>query len=99
MEDKRFFQHGAFDPMGIARVHFGWIYGTRSCGQGASNDQSAAGTVCIFLDVHRTLAWRKALEAALAFYLELRYSKPQLLGMYLNQVYWGQDGTDTLPGH
>ena len=51
----------------------------------------------IFLDVHRT--WRrKILEAALAFYLEVRYSKPQLLEMYLNQVYWGQEGSDSLVG-
>ena len=51
----------------------------------------------IFLDIQRTWS-RKILEAGLAFYLEAFYSKPQLLEMYLNQVYWGQDGADSLIG-
>jgi penicillin-binding protein 1B len=95
IEDKRFFQHGAFDPVGIARAS--WVDMRHAqLRQGASTiSQQLARS--IFLDVHRT--WRrKALEAALALYLELRYPKPQLLEMYLNQVYWGQDGTDTLLG-
>ena len=95
IEDKRFFQHGAFDPMGIARAF--WVdLRHAQLRQGASTiSQQLARS--IFLDVHRT--WRrKVLEGALAFYLELRYSKPQLLEMYLNQVYWGQEGSESLLG-
>ena len=95
MEDKRFFTHGAFDGVGIARAF--WVdLRHAQLRQGASTiSQQLARS--IFLDVHRT--WRrKALEAALAFYLELRYSKPQLLEMYLNQVYWGQEGPQSLLG-
>src|SRR5439155_27341223 len=51
----------------------------------------------IFLDVRRTWS-RKLLEAGLAFFLEAAYPKRQLLEMYLNQVYWGQDGADSLLG-
>ena len=95
MEDKRFFQHGAFDSVGIARAF--WVdLRSGQLRQGASTiSQQLARS--IFLDVHRT--WRrKALEAALAIYLELRYTKPQLLEMYLNQVYWGQEGSESLLG-
>ncbi len=95
MEDKRFFKHGAFDPVGIARAL--WVdvrHGQIRQGASTINQQLARS---IFLDVRRT--WRrKVLEAALAWYLEIRFSKPQLLEMYLNQVYWGQDGTQTLLG-
>ena len=95
MEDKRFYHHGAIDPMGIARAL--WV-DLRSGGlrQGASTlSQQLARS--LFLDVHRTFK-RKVLEAGLAFYLEARYDKPQLLEMYLNQVYWGQDGATALLG-
>ncbi len=95
IEDKRFFQHGAFDPIGILRAF--WVdLRHAQLRQGASTiSQQLARS--IFLDVHRT--WRrKVLEAALALYLELRYSKPQLLEMYLNQVYWGQAGSESLIG-
>jgi len=95
MEDKRFFQHGAFDLVGIARAT--WVdlrYGRLRQGASTISQQLARS---IFLDVQRT--WRrKALEAALAFYLEFRYTKPQLLEMYLNQVYWGQEGSESLLG-
>jgi len=95
IEDKRFFRHGAFDATGIARAL--WVdlrHGSLRQGASTLSQQLARS---IFLDVHRT--WRrKALEAALAIYLEMRYSKPQLLEMYLNQVYWGQDGSRPLLG-
>jgi len=95
VEDKRFFQHGAFDLTGIARAT--WVdLRSGHLRQGASTiSQQLARS--IFLDVQRS--WRrKVLEAALASYLELRYTKPQLLQMYLNQVYWGQEGADSLLG-
>jgi penicillin-binding protein 1B len=95
IEDKRFFQHGAFDFVGILRAT--WVdlrYGHLRQGASTISQQLARS---IFLDVRRT--WhRKVLEAALAVYLELRYTKPQLLEMYLNQVYWGQEGSESLLG-
>lgn len=95
MEDKRFFQHGAFDLIGIARALWVDLRGAKLT-QGASTlSQQLARS--IFLDVSRT-ARRKLLEAGLAVYLEARYSKAQLLEMYLNQVYWGQEGSDSLLG-
>jgi len=95
MEDKRFFQHGPFDWLAIARAFWIDVRHIR-LRQGASTvSQQLARS--IFLNVERT--WRrKVLEAALAAYLELRYTKPQLLEMYLNQVYWGQEGSESLLG-
>ncbi len=42
----------------------------------------------LFLSPSRTFE-RKLQEAALAVYLETRYSKDQILGLYLNKVYFG----------
>jgi penicillin-binding protein 1B len=95
IEDKRFYQHGAFDWVGILRAL--WV-DLRHGGirQGASTiSQQLARSV--FLNVNRT--WkRKFSEALIALYLEVRFSKEQLLEMYLNQVYWGEDGGQTLLG-
>jgi len=95
VEDKRFFQHGAFDLVGILRAT--WVdlrYGRLRQGASTISQQLARS---IFLDIQRS--WRrKILEAALATYLELRYTNPQLLAMYLNQVYWGQEGSQSLIG-
>ncbi len=95
MEDKRFFHHGAFDWMGIGRAV--WVdvkHGGLKQGASTITQQLARS---IFLDIQRT--WRrKFIEAILAIYLEIRYTKPQLLEMYLNQAYWGHDGTQTLIG-
>ena len=45
----------------------------------------------LFLSPKKTL-WRKLYEAELALFLELRYSKKQILEMYLNKIYFGQEG-------
>ena len=95
MEDKRFYRHGAFDVLGVLRA---FLIDVRQghVSQGASTlSQQLARS--IFLSSRRTIA-RKLLEAVLATYLELRFSKRQLLEMYVNQVYWGQDGSVSLLG-
>jgi penicillin-binding protein 1B len=95
IEDKRFFQHGAIDLRGLARAV--WIDMRRGELRQGGSTISQQLSRSIFLSVKRSFT-RKLLEAALAFYLEARYTKPQLLEMYLNQVYWGQDGGESLLG-
>lgn len=95
VEDKRFFSHGALDLVGLGRAVFVDLRHGRLRQGGSTISQQLARS--IFLDVNRTLR-RKVLEAGLAIYLEARYTKPQLLEMYLNQVYWGQEGPDNLLG-
>ena len=95
VEDKRFYGHGALDPIGLTRAL--WVDVRRGgLRQGASTiAQQLARSV--FLSPDRT--WRRKLvEAGLAVYLEMHFSKTQLLEMYLNQVYWGQDGSRSLLG-
>jgi len=95
VEDKRFYRHPGFDLVGIARAI--WVdlrHGSMRQGASTISQQLARS---VFLDTRRTLR-RKILEAGLTLYLEIRFSKPQLLEMYLNQVYWGQDGGQALLG-
>lgn len=95
VEDKRFYRHPGFDLVGIARAV--WIdLRHKAMRQGASTISQQLSR-SVFLDTRRTLR-RKVLEAALTLYLEVRFTKPQLLEMYLNQVYWGQDSGQPLLG-
>ncbi|MEM1134180.1 MAG: biosynthetic peptidoglycan transglycosylase, partial [Pseudomonadota bacterium] len=89
VEDRRFESHFGVDPIGLARA--GWIafqdYGTGKRMQGASTiTQQLARN--IFLTNSYTLA-RKGREAVLAMALESKFSKEQILELYLNKVYFG----------
>jgi len=95
VEDKRFYQHHGIDVIGLMRAIAHDLYHMELRQGGSSLTQQLARSV--FLDTRRTLR-RKVLEAALTIYLEFRFTKPQLLEMYLNQVYWGQDGAESVFG-
>lgn len=87
-EDKRFYLHGGVDVIGIARAAWANFQagGTR---EGASTiTQQVART--LFLNRDRTLA-RKIREAILARRIEQRYSKDQILEIYLNQIFYGHN--------
>lgn len=86
VEDSRYFQHGPLDLQGIARAV--WVNLTnRTYAEGGSTiTQQLAKN--LFLNQEKTLE-RKAEEAVLAFLLEKKYSKDQILEMYLNQIYFG----------
>ncbi len=85
-EDRRFRHHIGIDPLGVARsvgvrVRSGhWRQG------GSTITQQLARTV--FLNNKRTFD-RKSREALLALALEWRFSKDQILELYLNKVYFG----------
>jgi penicillin-binding protein 1A len=85
-EDRRFRSHLGVDPIGIARslevrVSSGqWRQG------GSTITQQLARN--IFLTNNRTFV-RKAKEAILALALERKFSKDQILELYLNRVYFG----------
>ena len=87
IEDRRFYEHGGFDPRGIARaVMAGLSEGRATQGASTITQQLARN---LFLNADRTLE-RKATELVYAVELERRYSKPQILGLYLSRVYFGQ---------
>jgi penicillin-binding protein 1A len=85
-EDKRFYEHGALDFRGILRAV--WVDITHfSLAQGASTiTQQLARSMFLTNEVS---AKRKIGEALIAIQLEKRFTKDQILEMYLNQVYFG----------
>ncbi len=86
IEDRRFYSHYGVDPIGIARALLANIL-RRGVAQGGSTiTQQLAKN--LFLTQERTLA-RKVQEVGLAIWLEHKYSKTQILEMYLNRVYFG----------
>ncbi|WP_274363958.1 transglycosylase domain-containing protein [Paenibacillus thermotolerans] len=86
IEDKRFYQHFGFDPIGLARAV--WIdIKTMKFNQGASTlTQQLARN--LFLSHERTFA-RKVKELLFALQLEMEYTKSEILAMYLNEIYFG----------
>jgi penicillin-binding protein 1A len=87
IEDRRFYQHSGFDAVGIARAIVSDLSQGRAA-QGASTiTQQLARN--LFLSSDRTLE-RKADELVYAVQLEQTYSKPQILGLYLSRIYFGE---------
>ena len=87
IEDKRFYEHQGFDLVGIARA-VATDLGEGHAAQGASTiTQQLARN--LFLTSTRTLE-RKGTELIYAVELEQAYSKPQILGLYLSRVYFGE---------
>ena len=86
IEDRRFYSHYGVDPIGIARALVANIL-HRGVSQGGSTlTQQLAKN--LFLTQERTLS-RKVQEVALAAWLERKFSKTQILDLYLNRVYFG----------
>ena len=86
IEDRRFYQHYGIDPFGIARALMANIL-HRGVAQGASTiTQQLAKN--LFLTQERTVH-RKLQEMLLALWLERKFSKTQILELYLNRVYFG----------
>jgi penicillin-binding protein 1A len=86
IEDRRFYQHFGIDPIGIGRAVFRDVTGRGGMEGGSTLTQQLAKN--LFLTQERTLS-RKIQEAILALWLERKYSKDQILELYLNRVYFG----------
>ncbi len=86
VEDRRFRSHIGVDPLGVARaVKVRVERGTWTQGGSTITQQLARN---IFLTNTRTFG-RKVREAILALAIERRFSKDQILELYLNRVYFG----------
>ncbi|NJD68075.1 MAG: penicillin-binding protein 1A [Candidatus Methylomirabilota bacterium] len=85
-EDARFYEHGAVDLQGIARAAVRNLMAASVKEGGSTITQQLAKT--LFLSHERTVG-RKVKELQLASELEQRYSKDQILEMYLNAIYFG----------
>ena len=86
IEDRRFYSHFGADPIGLARAVVANVL-RRGVSQGGSTlTQQLAKN--LFLTQERTL-WRKMQELVLALWLERKFSKSEILELYLNRVYFG----------
>lgn len=85
-EDRRFYEHGAIDLIGVGRAAFTNYMAGQTIEGGSTIAQQTVKN--IFLSNERTMT-RKAEELALAVQLERNYSKDQILELYLNTIYFG----------
>ena len=86
IEDRRFRSHMGIDPIGLTRAAVQNMINGHVVQGGSTLTQQLAKN--LFLSPSRTFD-RKIQEAMLALYLESRYSKNQILTLYLNRVYFG----------
>lgn len=85
-EDKRFYEHGGVDFVGIARAMIFNLVGSVQSGASTITQQVARN---FYLTNERTYT-RKFNEALLAYKIEQQLSKDQILELYFNQIYLGQ---------
>jgi len=85
-EDRNFFKHSGVDIKGVARAIIKDIWAGGFVEGASTITQQLAKT--LFLTPQKTIV-RKIKEALLAFNLERRYTKDEILELYLNQVYFG----------
>lgn len=86
VEDRRFYMHPGVDPLGLARAS--WVSASTATRLRATSTITQQLARNIFLNSNRTFD-RKAREAVLALALEAKFSKKQILELYLNKVYFG----------
>ncbi|MBR6409209.1 MAG: PBP1A family penicillin-binding protein [Alphaproteobacteria bacterium] len=86
VEDRRFYAHFGFDVIGFTRAAFANIFQKRYA-QGASTiTQQVAKN--LFLTSQKSVK-RKVQELLISFWLEKKFTKEQILTLYLNRVYLG----------
>jgi len=86
IEDRRFYSHHGVDPLGIMRAVVADILHRGGTQGGSTITQQLAKN--LFLTQERTIS-RKLQEVALAFWLEHKFTKAQIIELYLNRVYFG----------
>jgi penicillin-binding protein 1B len=91
IEDRRFFDHGGLDPIGIARAALSWSDHEQDLKQGGSTitQQLVKNT---YLSHERTLR-RKFHEAIIASVIERRMTKEDIFALYCNEIYLGRRGS------
>ena len=91
VEDERFYQHNGVDVPGVIRALVTNLTTGRTEGASTLTMQYIRNTI-LADDPERfqTSYRRKAREAVLALELEQKHSKDEILGMYINTVYYGE---------
>ena len=86
IEDRRFYDHIGIDPRGIVRAFTRNVQAGETVQGGSTLTQQLAKTS--FLSADRSIK-RKLQEVIIAFWLEARLSKAEILSRYLSSVYFG----------
>ncbi|MBQ9573626.1 MAG: PBP1A family penicillin-binding protein [Acidaminococcaceae bacterium] len=86
IEDNRFYEHSGIDYRGTFRAFISNLKGEEVQGGSTITQQLAKNA---FLTQERTIS-RKIKEAFLARQMENKYTKDEILNMYLNQIYFGE---------
>ena len=90
IEDRRFRSHFGVDPIGLMRAVYTNYRSGRVVQGGSTLTQQLAKN--LFLNPERTIQ-RKLQEVVLAVWLETRFTKDEILQLYLNRVYYGSGAT------
>ncbi len=85
-EDREFYDHGGFDPGALVRAAWNDVKGGDTQGGSTITQQYAKNA---YLSHEQTMV-RKARELVLSVKLETEASKDQILGDYLNTIYFGR---------
>ena len=95
MEDRNFQTHIGIDPTAIARAIWLNLKEGRAIQGGSTITQQLVKN--LFLSPERTFG-RKITEAMMSLVLEIRFSKAEILELYLNEIFFGQSGNRAVHG-
>ena len=98
VEDKRFYTHGGFDPLAFLKASFKNLINMHITGGGSTITQQLAKNMYFTQDQIYT---RKVAELLMAFDIEEKYEKDDILELYLNIIYFGhgQNGIKNACGY
>ncbi len=95
IEDRRFYKHGGVDFKAIIRAIINDLMGRKQFQGGSTITQQLVKN--FYLSPERTIR-RKISEAMMAWLMERRQTKDEILEMYLNEIYLGQRGAMSING-
>ena len=89
-EDKDFYSHGGFDPLAIVRAFWQNLKSGETVSGASTITQQLARALLLTPEERSQQTYlRKVREAILATEIERRYSKDEILELYLNEIYYG----------
>ncbi|CAN5226877.1 penicillin-binding protein 1B [soil metagenome] len=95
VEERNFKNHHGIDPMGVARAI--WVNLREGDIEQGASTLTQQMVRSLFLSNTKTVT-RKVREALYALIIEARFDKRKILEAYLNQVYLGQQGKQSIHG-